>query len=65
MGGHLYKMTSMVNPISHGVFDRDNIMGGGVLKTHSLKLDLVVILDLDLGFVKISLSKQTGIKTAF
>ena len=29
------------NPISHGVFDRDNIMGG-VLKTHSLKPDLAL-----------------------
>ena len=31
----------LLNPISHGVFDRDNIMGG-VLKTHSLKPDLAL-----------------------
>ena len=30
-----------INPISHGVFDRDIIMGG-VLKTHSLKPDLTL-----------------------
>ena len=30
-----------LNPISHRVFDRDTFMGG-VLKTHSLKLDLTL-----------------------
>ena len=34
--------SSLINPISNGVFDRDIFMGGWVLKTHSLKPDLTL-----------------------
>ena len=33
---------NFVNPFSHGVYDLDIFIGGGALKTHSLKPDLTL-----------------------